>query len=465
MTSLIIAGATGAIGRAVVQLSVNHTSITKVVALTRQTPSETHTVEEMFGLRYTTTDSPCTGVDKVQTTTFDWEHFCSFWTRFSSVSIEEQEMLERFEAPFCEDKVEGTEDPQKAKNTTDDEEKLSSFLPSSPHAVVTLRGPKEETFNSHSSLPVHLHSLKKDYEHYKKVFSGHHYAAICLGTTKSDAGSMQKFVRCDYTYVLAFTEAILCFSGAAGWDVTGDDQLLPLYGDEGSSTRVRTPSWLTYRFGDPNMPPGSQPYVSSRATTDSSFLKFYQNGRQQTEVVPLLRTRSSKTLQGITLISSSGASPSSWIGYLKTKGAAEESVAERVIIHNKLVRAYPGEQKDSSGILTLSILRPGALNRGAKARTKEKFVMFLTFNTAIKVETCAECIVNELLECSKQSKSVGTKKRRSLSIGLPYPNAKFFDVAEEPIFFLSNKQIYQQVSSISHPLRSEEHQPESKSST
>lgn len=45
---------------------------------------------------------------------------------------------------------------------------------------------------------------------------------MCLGTTRNDAGSAANFIRCDYDYVIAFMEAVLTFSGPAGFVFPSD---------------------------------------------------------------------------------------------------------------------------------------------------------------------------------------------------------------------------------------------------
>uniref|UniRef100_A0A0A9X9L5 Oxidoreductase HTATIP2 n=1 Tax=Lygus hesperus TaxID=30085 RepID=A0A0A9X9L5_LYGHE len=52
--------------------------------------------------------------------------------------------------------------------------------------------------------------------HYRDLFSHHTYAAMCMGTTRSDAGSARQFIRCDYDYALAFVEAVMTFSAPVG---------------------------------------------------------------------------------------------------------------------------------------------------------------------------------------------------------------------------------------------------------
>lgn len=52
-------------------------------------------------------------------------------------------------------------------------------------------------------------------KYYREIFSGHKYAAMCLGTTRHDAGSAAAFVHCDYDYTVAFAWAVKTFSGSS----------------------------------------------------------------------------------------------------------------------------------------------------------------------------------------------------------------------------------------------------------
>ena len=57
--------------------------------------------------------------------------------------------------------------------------------------------------------------LKDDWESgfpYKAAFSGHQFAAMCMGTTRSDAGGADPFIRCDLDYVAGFHLAVREFS-------------------------------------------------------------------------------------------------------------------------------------------------------------------------------------------------------------------------------------------------------------
>lgn len=392
MASILVAGATGAIGRNVVRLAISNfpeSGIEKVVALTRQKPSTATPASAIFGL------ADNTGVDKMNVVTFDWEHFFNFWIEFSRASLEEQKRLH-----------EGSQEDSEVKTT------------------------EESNVNQ-------LRTLQTDYNKYKLIFSGHQYAAICLGTTKKDAGGMKQFRRCDYSYVLAFTEALLCFSGPAGWDGTGDRTAHSKEKD-GKKLSWTCPSWISYQVQNPDLP-SDQPWVSTNAEAQGKFLNYY---KQNKSTVSLLKSRSSKTLQGVALVSSSGASPSSWIGYLQTKGATEEGVAERVTLHNHLHR-FNESASDSDGKskkIRLSVLRPGLLSRGDKARFNETIANVLTFNSGIKVEVCAAAILKSCIGAIQGKDCVDR-------YGEPYPDRKAFQKANQPFFIYGNSNINKVVES------------------
>ncbi|RNF14584.1 uncharacterized protein Tco025E_05772 [Trypanosoma conorhini] len=159
--SLIVAGATGAIGRCVVREALKHGEIARVVALTRS--SSLSDPAALFGLTVATGASEASSPDTVTKeqlarllpVTIDWEEFLRFWQNRK---------------------------PRQAGGTAN----ASTRLDSSGDAEAA---------------------------HYKELFGGHKYAAMCLGTTRRDAGSGAAFERCDYDYVVAFAEALREYSG------------------------------------------------------------------------------------------------------------------------------------------------------------------------------------------------------------------------------------------------------------
>lgn len=162
--SLIVAGATGAIGRCVVLEALQRSEITQVVALTRSLSVSDPAALFGFTVGPTTAaeDPSCETVTEEQLSrlrpvTFDWELFCRFWQ-------------------------------ERQKRATDNVTKATGYIGGSYEATEA---------------------------YYSDLFSGHKYAAMCLGTTRRDAGSAAAFVRCDYDYVVAFAEALKTFGGTS----------------------------------------------------------------------------------------------------------------------------------------------------------------------------------------------------------------------------------------------------------
>lgn len=57
-------------------------------------------------------------------------------------------------------------------------------------------------------LAASRESYLKDDSRLCNAFTGNHFAAMCLGTTRKDAGSGEAFRRCDFDYVVAFGQAV-----------------------------------------------------------------------------------------------------------------------------------------------------------------------------------------------------------------------------------------------------------------
>ncbi|KAK7202249.1 hypothetical protein NESM_000295800 [Novymonas esmeraldas] len=283
MSSIIVAGATGAIGRAVVQHAIRQPSIGRVVALTRSANISAANYADLFGVVAAdaaagngggggasaagTVVATAEEVAKITPVTMDWEAFTRLWA----------------------------------------------------------------TNRSTTAL-----------EPYSGLFSGHAYAAMCLGTTRKDAGSADKFTRCDYDYVMAFTEAVLAYSAPAG--LSPASVFVRHIGDKGSGAAA----------------------AADGAGTPTTIA-------------------SSGTLRVFCQVSASGASSGSWFLYMKTKGLADESTVERVHQHNQLAAAA------AQSPVRLVVLLPGLLERHGKTRTNEKVAKL--FVSAIPVGTCGAAIV------------------------------------------------------------------------
>ncbi|EPY18196.1 hypothetical protein AGDE_15895 [Angomonas deanei] len=183
---------------------------------------------------------------------------------------------------------------------------------------------------------------------------------MCMGTTKADAGSAENFINVDYNYVIAFTELLLAFSS------TFEPLSVSLKKTNSGDTPDRDDGFY-YHFGD-----GTNPLKK--------------------RVPPPARERTGKrqpTLRALTQVSSDKADPSSYLLYMKTKGAVDSAVCERVLAANQLNGEAP---------VRLTFLRPGLLDRGDKSRGKEKLGRI--FMSAMPVWKCGKTIVEDLVNPS-----------------------------------------------------------------
>ncbi|CUG40338.1 Hypothetical protein, putative, partial [Bodo saltans] len=142
------------------------------------------------------------------------------------------------------------------------------------------------------------------------AFKQHHYVAMCLGTTRKDAGSAEAFRRCDFDYVTAFAQT-----------------------------------------------------VRDAAASDGN-----QN-----------------VLRCFSQVSSQGADAKSWFLYMRTKGEADDFVSQAGL--------FP----------RVSILRPGLLGRGDKARTVESIIS--CFVTPMPVKSVALALVRDFFSPTPNSSS------------------------------------------------------------
>ncbi|KAG5509839.1 hypothetical protein JKF63_07484 [Porcisia hertigi] len=351
MASMIVAGATGAIGRTVVQYAIQQSWINRVVALTREKNITTSNYENLFGItivgdagdthngtenntrneRKGCLPSPGTisvtpaEAAKINPIAIDWEAFTQLWAT---------------------------------------------------------------TRNSGSAAAT---AVTDPMEQYKHIFSGHMYAAMCLGTTRKDAGSAEGFMRCDYDYVMAFTEALLMYSAPAG--LAPDTIFMRHIGDKGLSKHA---------------------HVQQGVGAD-------ENAAQ-----------SSRTLRVLCQVSSSGACSSSWFLYLKTKGIADDSTVERVYAHNKHITAT-----DTPPSVNLVLLRPGPLDRHGKTRGNERFIKLIV--SSLPVETCGAAIISACkhLPAQKSARQAAddteATDEQKTWMGKPYMATKLLHKAGMPL--------------------------------
>lgn len=312
MASLIVAGATGAIGRTVVQHAIRQPAIQRVVALTRAANVSEANYKDLFGIvTHLDADandkkehaSPNPDVvmvtpqeaAKIKPVTLDWEAFTSYWEKAN---------------------VAATTTPASAESAT-------------------------SLFNQ-----------------YKEIFSGHTYAAMCLGTTRKDAGSAEQFVRVDYDYVIAFTEAVLAFSAPAGLD-----------------------PHATYMH---HISDGGEVKKGALAETHAA------DAPAATAATPA-SAKSTGTLRVFCQVSAARSDSDSWFLYMRTKGNAEEATVERLHYHNKAAAAAGAVPP-----VLLFLLRPGLLHRHGKTRWNERLAKWIA--SSIPVETCGAAVVASFVE-------------------------------------------------------------------
>ncbi|KPA75785.1 hypothetical protein ABB37_08312 [Leptomonas pyrrhocoris] len=312
MASVIVAGATGAIGRSVVQHAIRQPSIQRVVALTRAANVTEANYAQLFGVG---TQNHAAGGDanserehlgsssevvmvtpqeaaKIQPVTMDWEAFTNAWSTTSAAA-----------------------DSAAATDA--------------------------------------LHT-------YKDIFAGHTYAAMCLGTTRKDAGSAAQFTRCDYDYVMAFTEAVLTYSAPAGLGPAA--AFIHHVNDAGEVKKGAVSAQAAATAPTAPPPPSSTSSASAKSTG---------------------------TLRAFCQISAAGADSNSWFLYMRTKGNADEATVERIHQHNKTAAA-------AAAPILLFLLRPGLLNRHGKSRWNEKLAKAIL--PSMPVETCGAAAVSCFVE-------------------------------------------------------------------
>jgi oxidoreductase len=147
MSSILIAGSSGAIGREVVKEAVADDRVARVVALSRR-PIPKDKWLEAFGPTLDVTKA----AQKLSVVAIDWE-------------------------------------------------KLTNPLTRSDY----LNAPQTWHDSSSASPPAII-----------EAFQQHHFVAMCLGTTRKDAGSAEAFKRCDFDYVSAFAQTVRDVAASEG---------------------------------------------------------------------------------------------------------------------------------------------------------------------------------------------------------------------------------------------------------
>eukprot|EP00758_Cryptobia_borreli_P004209 Tbor_TRINITY_DN4241_c0_g1::TRINITY_DN4241_c0_g1_i1::g.23870::m.23870/K17290/HTATIP2; oxidoreductase len=151
MSSVIVAGATGAIGREFVVKAVEADHFTRVVALTRSNITREAWADRFPGIDIDKANS------KLHVQAIDWEQMCAYFMVSAS----------------------------------------------SGHPPSTVEG---------KAISDQEHTVSDDKFPYRDTFSKHQFAAMCMGTTRSDAGGAEQFRRCDVDYVDAFAKAVKRYS-------------------------------------------------------------------------------------------------------------------------------------------------------------------------------------------------------------------------------------------------------------
>ncbi|KAG5505577.1 hypothetical protein JIQ42_08343 [Leishmania sp. Namibia] len=328
MASIIVAGATGAIGRTVVQMAIRQPSIHHVVALTRSANTAASNYEALFGIVIAGEAGNTDGGDEGRHREKEKKGSVS---RDNTVTVT-------------------LEEAAKIKPITLDWEEFTQLWVTKRNGASTASSGANNGAAGAASV-----AMTDPMERYRDIFSGHTYAAVCLGTTRKDAGSAKNFIRCDYDYVIAFTEAVLTYSAPAG--LSPGTAFVHHIGDEGVS---------------------KQAHAQEGMDNELEELVTVNNDAAQ----------SSGTLRAFCQVSSSHANSSSWFLYTKTKGIADESTVERVYHHNNKLTAAAATLTP----VNLLLLQPGLLERHGKSRLNEKLAKLIM--SSIPVETCGAAIVS-----------------------------------------------------------------------
>lgn len=475
--SFLVAGATGAVGHCVVQNALSSAfadDVRGVVALTRQTVSAENPVEKIFRFSEVKDTSSSFEMDKLSVVTFDWDRFLVFWKKFSQISLEEQRLMETPSAwsfsTISKEDQKGDSKSGILKGSYADSSVSASIAETSLTAIESLHELEFE-----SEITPSFRELKEEYDYYKKVFSSHEYAAICLGISRREAKNTDAFVCCNFSYALAFTEALLCFSAPAGWNLLAEGILPPLlsknhkkkffneeqqqHHDESCSSNgsestpailCRSPTWLQFRISPPTSPT-SKESISQCPNVLLDVLAYYSQEHVQRNVVTLQCSRSSQSLKGITLISCYGASAHSKIPFQQVKGALECAISERILLHNKLLEKQLSEHPATLSTATLrtsslaplhfNVLRPGILNRESKPRKEFKILDSIALHTGLKVHVVGTAVLKNYRWCQSFSNCPLAEILERYPAARRYPHKETFERVCEPFFWFNHNGI------------------------
>lgn len=157
MASILIAGSSGAIGREVVKEAVADDRVARVVALSRRSIPQDKWLEA-FGPSLDITKA----AQKLSVVAIDWEKLTDPKTRGDYLHSAQQPPSSSIIAPSPDNNI------------------AAATVQVTPVAPPTILD----------------------------AFRQHHYVAMCLGTTRKDAGSAKAFRRCDFDYVTAFAQTV-----------------------------------------------------------------------------------------------------------------------------------------------------------------------------------------------------------------------------------------------------------------
>lgn len=184
MSSVLIAGSSGAIGREVVKEAVADDRVARVVALSRRAVPQDKWLET-FG----PTLDLVKAAQKLSVVAVDWEKLTNPETRGAYL-----------------------QSPQVTAGVGGASSSVDTAVPASSTAAAPL----------------------------VEAFQRHHLVAMCLGTTRKDAGSAEAFRRCDFDYVTAFATTVRDAAASLG-----NNNVLQCF-SQVSSQGADAKSWFLY---------------------------------------------------------------------------------------------------------------------------------------------------------------------------------------------------------------------------